>query len=43
MSGLARFVTHLYPAAWRQRYGDEFEALLEDKPPTLSCLFDFIN
>jgi hypothetical protein len=36
-------VTRLYPAAWRQRYGDEFEALLEDKPPTLFCLFDLIK
>ncbi len=23
----------LYPAAWRQRYGEEFLALLEDQPP----------
>ena len=23
----------LYPAAWRQRYGDEFIALLEERPP----------
>ncbi len=23
----------LYPAAWRQRYGDEFLALLEERPP----------
>lgn len=23
------WLTHLYPASWRQRYGDEFEALLE--------------
>jgi hypothetical protein len=43
MSGRARFVTRIYPAAWRQRYGDEFEALLEDKPLTLSSLFDLIK
>lgn len=43
MSGLTRIVTHLYPAAWRQRYGDEFEALLEDKPLRLSSLFDLIK
>jgi len=43
MSGLARFVTRLYPAEWRQRYGDEFEALLEDRPPTLSSLFDLMK
>lgn len=23
---------HLYPAGWRARYGDEFEALLEERP-----------
>jgi hypothetical protein len=43
MSGRARFVIRLYPAAWRKRYGDEFEALLEDRPPTLSSLFDLIK
>jgi hypothetical protein len=26
---LARALTRLYPASWRQRYGEEFEALLE--------------
>lgn len=26
---LARFLTRLYPPAWRKRYGAEFEALLE--------------
>ena len=26
---LARFLTRLYPPAWRRRYGAEFEALLE--------------
>ncbi len=30
MSRLVR----LYPAAWRARYGDELEALLEDDPPS---------
>jgi hypothetical protein len=29
MSRLVR----LYPAAWRDRYGDELAALLEDRPP----------
>jgi hypothetical protein len=27
-----RFLIRLYPAAWRTRYGDEFEALLEERP-----------
>ena len=26
------FLLRLYPAAWRTRYGDEFEALLEERP-----------
>ena len=26
---LARLLTRLYPPAWRERYGEEFEALLE--------------
>lgn len=43
MSTLTRFMIRLYPAAWRRRYGDEFEALLEDRPPTLSSLFDLIK
>jgi hypothetical protein len=30
----------LYPAAWRRRYGDEFEALLEQTPLTFRTLFD---
>jgi hypothetical protein len=27
---LARLLAHLYPRAWRERYGREFEQLLED-------------
>jgi hypothetical protein len=29
---LARMITRLYPPAWRERYGEEFEALLELGP-----------
>ncbi|HYN69293.1 MAG TPA: hypothetical protein VEX41_03675, partial [Candidatus Eisenbacteria bacterium] len=29
MTGL---LLHLYPASWRSRYGDEFAALLEERP-----------
>jgi hypothetical protein len=29
---LARRLTRLYPLAWRERYGEEFEALLEAGP-----------
>jgi hypothetical protein len=30
MRRLARFLIRLYPAPWRERYGEEFAALLED-------------
>ena len=39
-SRLLRHATVLYPAAWRRRYGDEFEALLDETPPTPRVLFD---
>jgi uncharacterized protein involved in exopolysaccharide biosynthesis len=38
-----RFLIQLYPAAWRQRYGEEFEALLEDSPAGFSSLFDLLK
>jgi capsular polysaccharide biosynthesis protein len=43
MTRAARFLIHLYPAAWRERYGDEFRSLLEDRPPSLSGLFDIVK
>lgn len=33
MRRVVRFLVRLYPANWRERYGEEFEALLEDAPP----------
>ncbi len=33
MSRLIRFIARLYPRSWRQRYGAEFDALLEDVRP----------
>ncbi len=30
----------LYPKAWRERYGSEFDALLDDVPPTWKTFFD---
>jgi hypothetical protein len=33
----------LYPAAWRERYGDELEALLADHPPALRDRIDLIR
>jgi hypothetical protein len=29
---MRRFLIRCYPARWRERYGDEFEALLEERP-----------
>jgi len=39
-SRLLRSAIGLYPGAWRRRYGDEFEALLEQTPLTFRTLFD---
>ena len=36
----ARRLTRLYPFRWRLRYGDEFTAVLEEFPLTLSLLAD---
>ena len=33
----------LYPADWRERYGEEFLALLEARPPTLGDRFDIVR
>jgi hypothetical protein len=33
----------LYPEAWRARYGDEFLALLEDRPPSLRERLDIVR
>jgi LPS O-antigen subunit length determinant protein (WzzB/FepE family) len=42
MRNIARFLIHLYPASWRQRYGEEFQALLEDSAPSLSTFVDLM-
>jgi hypothetical protein len=39
MSGLLR----LYPRPWRDRYGEEFEALLADRPPTPRHRLDIVR
>jgi hypothetical protein len=39
---LSRLV-RLYPQAWRERYGDEFAALLEERPPTPSDVLDTLR
>jgi len=35
-------IVRLYPAAWRERYGDEMEALLEDRPVGPFDLIDLL-
>ncbi len=39
----ARFLIRLYPAHWRERYGEEFETLLEDSPAGFSSLLDLLK
>lgn len=39
MSGILR----LYPQAWRDRYGEEFEALLADRPPSARHRLDIVR
>lgn len=39
---LARLLTRLYPRRWRERYGDEFEALLLDSPGGFSTLANVV-
>ena len=43
MNRLFRLAVRLYPSWWRQRYGAEFEALLEDVKPGWRELFDVIT
>ncbi len=40
---LARSLTRLYPRAWRDRYGEEFEAFLETHPSTLQAVGDVVG
>ena len=40
---LARLLTRLYPPAWRERYGEEFEAMLELGPGDLGTLANSIG
>ena len=39
---LARILTRLYPPAWRDRYGEEFEAMLEMGPGDLGTVADSV-
>jgi hypothetical protein len=40
MKRAMRFLARLYPSNWRQRYGAEFDALLEDTAPSARGVFD---
>jgi hypothetical protein len=40
---LARAITRLYPPAWRQRYGEEFAAMLELRPCDFGTLVDSVG
>jgi len=43
MKTLVRWAARLYPAAWRERYALEFEALLEDVRPRGHDLWDLLR
>jgi hypothetical protein len=43
MRGLARLLVRLYPARWRARYGEEFEALMEDSSSSGPAIFDLLK
>ncbi|HWZ30074.1 MAG TPA: hypothetical protein VNX18_01995 [Bryobacteraceae bacterium] len=42
MKSVLKFFARLYPRSWRQRYGVEFEALLEDLRPAPRDTFDIV-
>ena len=41
-ASLARALLRLYPRLWRQRYGDELAALLEEQPIRLRIVLDVV-
>ena len=43
MKTLMGWAVRLYPAAWRERYGAEFEALLEDVGPSGGDLWNVVR
>jgi hypothetical protein len=43
MKPLLKLLARLYPSAWHARYGAEFDALLEDRPPRLRDAFDILS
>lgn len=43
MRPLARWAVRLYPAAWRERYGKELQAVVEDAKPGWASVFDLLK
>jgi len=43
MKRLLRAAAHLYPRAWRDRHGQEFDALIDDLTPRWWHIFDIIG
>ena len=43
MKSWIRLMARLYPKSWRQRYGAEFDALLDDAKPTWRDGFDVLR
>lgn len=41
-SKAARRIARLYPRKWRDRYGEEFQALLEQLPPSPIVILDVV-
>jgi hypothetical protein len=40
---LLHFLARVYPRSWRERYGTEFAALLDDAPPRWFDIFDLLK
>ena len=40
MKRILKWLAQLYPAAWRARYGAEYEALLEEREPRVRDVVD---
>jgi hypothetical protein len=43
MNRIVKLLTLLYPSSWRNRYGAEFEALLDDAKPSALDAFDVLQ
>ena len=43
MKRIALLLARLYPYAWRQRYGQELEALIQDSKPSVPWLLDTLK